>query len=204
VDHVGAEADVAHHLDAAADPDVDLAGADERRDEVVGLLAGAALRVDGGAARVPAVPAREPGVAHHVPGLLAGLRDAAADHLLDVGGVDAGALDQRLLRPGQELRGMQAREPPAPELAPRDRGPQGSDDHRFAHRCLLSGAPFRAGRAAAGGRSGFPSQSLPSSMPLVGTPTPAVTSTQSFRAGWLTDVPRTSRTPSFTPLMPWM
>ena len=47
-------------------------------------------------------------------------------------------------------------------------------------------------------------QSCPRIIPLVGTPTPAVTSTWSFFAGWFSDVPRISRTPSFTPFIPWM
>ena len=40
--------------------------------------------------------------------------------------------------------------------------------------------------------------------PLVGTPVPAVTSTFSTPGTWFTDVPRTCRTPSAMPFMPWM
>ena len=43
---------------------------------------------------------------------------------------------------------------------------------------------------------------LPRIMALVGTPTPDVTSTWSLFFGWLTEVPRMRRTPSFTPLIP--
>ena len=40
--------------------------------------------------------------------------------------------------------------------------------------------------------------------PDVGTPVPAVTSTCSTSSTWLTDVPRSCRTPSAMPFMPWM
>src|ERR1700720_628682 len=40
--------------------------------------------------------------------------------------------------------------------------------------------------------------------PDVGTPVPAVTSTCSTLSTWLTDVPRSWRTPSAMPFMPWM
>ena len=43
-----------------------------------------------------------------------------------------------------------------------------------------------------------------STSPLVGTPVPAVTSTCSTASTWLTEVPRTWRTPSAMPFMPWM
>ncbi len=46
--------------------------------------------------------------------------------------------------------------------------------------------------------------SFPRMMPLVGTPTPEVTSTCSTSGTWLIAVPRTWRTPSAIPLMPWM
>src|SRR5439155_10076151 len=47
-------------------------------------------------------------------------------------------------------------------------------------------------------------RSTPSTSPLVGTPVPAVTSTCSAPSTWLTDVPRTCRTPSAMPFIPWM
>src|SRR5262249_60618490 len=104
VDDVGAEANVAHHLDAAADPDVDLARAHQRRDQAVRLLPRAALGVDRRAAGVPAGAAQEPGDARDVARLLPRLRDAAADHLLDVLRVDAGPLDHRLLHAREQPR----------------------------------------------------------------------------------------------------
>ena len=44
----------------------------------------------------------------------------------------------------------------------------------------------------------------PRMRPDVGTPVPAVTSTCSTLSTWLTDVPRSWRTPSAMPFMPWM
>src|SRR5690606_11089621 len=46
--------------------------------------------------------------------------------------------------------------------------------------------------------------SAPRIRPLVGTPVPAVTSMCRTESGWLTEVLRTSRTPSAMPFMPWM
>ena len=105
---VGAEPDAAHRLDAAGDADVDGAGCDQARDQVVGLLAAAALAVDGGGADMLGQPGDQPADPGDVVGLLAELRDAAADDLLDLAGVDAGLVDQSLLRGAQQLGGMQA------------------------------------------------------------------------------------------------
>src|SRR5690606_27374037 len=187
VDHVRAEPHVAHHLDAARDPDVDRARRHERAHQVVGLLARAALRVDAGAARRVAATGGEPGVARHVVRLLARLGHAAADHLLDVARIDAGLLAQPHLDLGEQLHRVQARQVALSHLAARDRRAERLDDDGFAH-----------------ARVSFARQSCPRIMALVGTPTPAVTRTWSFFAGWLTEVPRISRTPSFTPFMPWM
>ena len=49
-----------------------------------------------------------------------------------------------------------------------------------------------------------PQRSAPSTSPLVGTPVPAVTTTWSTSSTWLTALPRTWRTPSAMPFMPWM
>jgi hypothetical protein len=82
------------HLDAAAMP-ASINRGDERR--TGGSPAGrAALRVGSGAA-VCQLAARQPRVARG-GSLLAGLRDAAADHLLTTSRVDAGALDHGLYR----------------------------------------------------------------------------------------------------------
>jgi hypothetical protein len=64
---------VAHHFDTASDPGVDAARLHERAHEMVGLLAGAALGIDGRGAARPSLVASEPGNARDVAGLLAGL-----------------------------------------------------------------------------------------------------------------------------------
>ena len=61
---------------------------------------------------------------------LAGLCHAAAGDLLGRRGLKAGPLKQRDLRGAEELRGVQAREHPAP---PADRSAYSLDDHRGTH-----------------------------------------------------------------------
>src|SRR5699024_4217331 len=61
--------------------------------EVHGLLAGAALAVDGGAGHVQGHAGGQPRGAADVAGLGADGVDAAEDHVVDDLGVDAGALD---------------------------------------------------------------------------------------------------------------
>ena len=53
-------------------------------------------------------------------------------------------------------------------------------------------------------RPGADGKPTESTSPLVGTPVPAVTSTCSAPSTWLTEVPRTWRTASAMPFMPWM
>ncbi len=105
---VGAQPDPAHRLDSARDADVDGTRRDQPGDQVVGLLAAAALAVDGRGADVLGQPRDEPAHPGDVVGLLAVLRDAAADDLLDSAGVDAGLFDQRLLHRAQQLGGVQS------------------------------------------------------------------------------------------------
>ncbi len=131
---VGAQADAAHRLDAAGDADVDGAGRDQAGDQVVGLLAAAALAVDGRRADVLGQAGGQPGDPGDVVGLLAGLRDAAADDLLDVAGVDAGLLDQRLLRRAQQLGRVQAGQP---SVSLADGAAGGFDDDRVTHSVRL-------------------------------------------------------------------
>ena len=131
---VGAEADAAHRLDAAGDADVDGAGGDQAGDQVVGLLAAAALAVDGRGADLLGQAGGQPGGPGDVVGLFAVLRDAAADDLLDVAGVDAGLLDERLLRRAQQLGRVQAGQPSVP-LA--DGAAGGFDDDRVTHSARL-------------------------------------------------------------------
>ena len=88
-----AERDVAHVLDARADDDVVDAGRDERRAEVHGPPGRAALAVDGRGGRLDRQALLQPGVARDVERLLTELLDAARDDVLDLGGVDAGSLE---------------------------------------------------------------------------------------------------------------
>ena len=131
---VGAESDAAHRLDAARDADVDGTGRDQAGDEAVGLLAAAALAVDGHGADVFRQPGDQPAHPGDVVGLLAVLRDAAADDLFDVAGVDAGLLDQSLLHRAQQLGGVQSGQP---SVALADRAAGGFDDYRVTHAARL-------------------------------------------------------------------
>src|SRR5438105_1531613 len=87
----------------------------------------------------------EPRVAGHVERLLADLADAATDHILDLGCVDAAAVDQRFEREAQHLDRM-----PAAELTASfaEGGSPAGDDHRVVravaaatvvHDCLSTG-----------------------------------------------------------------
>ena len=83
-------------------------GCDQAGDQPVGLLPAAALAVHGHRADMLGQPGDQPADPGDVVGLLAELRDTAADDLLDVTGVDAGFLDQSLLRGAQQLGGVEA------------------------------------------------------------------------------------------------
>jgi hypothetical protein len=131
---VRAEADAAHRLDAARDADVDGTRRDEAGDQAVRLLAAAALAVDRHRADVLRQPRNQPAHPGDVVGLLAELRDAAADDLLDVAGIDAGLLDERLLRGAQQLGGVQTGEP---AIALADGAAGGFDDDRVTHSVRL-------------------------------------------------------------------
>ena len=79
----------------------------------------------------PATSHADPG---DVVGLLGELRDAAADHLLDLAGVDAGLLHDRPLHSAEKLGRMQAGQPSVP-LA--DRAAGGFNDDRVTHSARL-------------------------------------------------------------------
>ena len=131
---VGAQPDAAHRLDAARDADIDGAGGDQAGDQVVGLLAAAALAVHGGGADMFGQTRGQPRHPADVVGLLPVLGHAAADHLLDLAGVDAGLVHQCLLHGAQQLGRMQARQPSIP-LA--DRAAGGFNDDRVTHPARL-------------------------------------------------------------------
>ena len=78
------------------------------------------------AAVVEREPGREPRGAGDVERLLAGLADAAADDLLDLGRVDTGPVDQRLL---DETEGLGRVHGGQAAVALPDGGADGIDDH---------------------------------------------------------------------------
>ncbi len=131
--HALSETDVAHHFDAAGDADVDGTGLHQRRHQVIGLLSGAALRVDGGAGDAPVGAARQPGVARQVVRLLARLRHATADNLLDQRRVDPRLLDDRGLDHPEQCRGVESAQPTGNRLAAANGRTQRFDDHSFRH-----------------------------------------------------------------------
>ena len=103
-------------------------------DQPVGLLPAAALAVHRHRADVLGQAGDQPAHPGDVVGLLAELRDAAADDLLDVAGVDAGLLDERLLRGAQQLGGVQAGQP---SVALADGAAGGFNDDRVTHSVRL-------------------------------------------------------------------
>ena len=134
--HPVAEGDMAHVLDAAADDDVVDAGGDERRGEVHGLLGGAALAVDCRGGGLDRKAGLEPGVPADVHALLAELLDTAGDDVLDLGGVDARALDNLGVRLREERRGMDVLVDALLLMAASDRGANRFDDDDLAAREL--------------------------------------------------------------------
>ena len=101
---------------------------------MIGLLPAAALAVHGGGADVFGQARNEPSDPGDVVGLRGELRHAAAYYLLDLTGVDACLLHERLLRRAEKLGRMQARQPSIP-LA--DRAAGGFNDDRVTHPARL-------------------------------------------------------------------
>jgi len=132
-----AHRDAAHRLDAGGDHDVVGSRHHALGREVERLLARAALAVDAGAADALGKPCSERRVATDVHPLLADLRDAPHDDVLDLGRIDARPLDERRQRAGREVHGVHGEEP-AGLLAAPERGADGVHDHGFSHRRLLS------------------------------------------------------------------
>ena len=108
----------------------------------------------------------------------------------------AGAPRGRHPDPRAVRRGQRERVGDGPQLRGRRR------DHRAGHDVRLHRRPHHGGRAAKWGSTGPGPQDR--MRPLVGTPVPAVTSTGPSPGTWLTEVPRTWRTASAMPFMPWM
>src|SRR4051794_13174811 len=130
--HAVGEGDVAHVLDARADRDVMDAGGDEGGGEVHGLLGRAALTVNRGGRGLDRKAGLEPGVAADVHALLAELLDAAGDDVLDLGGIDAGAVDHLGVGLGEEVGGVGVFVVALLLVASADRGPGRFDDQDLA------------------------------------------------------------------------
>ena len=108
---------------------------------------GPAHAIEGGAADVEREPRDQRGVARDIEPLLAHLVDAADHHVLDLGGIDLHALDERLERVGQQV----VRANPGERAALLSHGgPHRPHDHRVCS-CPVITSPYRwrAGRAAA-------------------------------------------------------
>ena len=159
VERVGSETHPAHGLDPTGDADLDGIGTDQIGHEIVGLLSRAALAVDRGGRGLVGEALAQPGGPGHVGRLLTGLRDAAADDLLDRARVHAGPLHQLDLGMAEELGGVEAGHP---SVALADRRAHCFDDDGLGHgafpfvRCRPSfqTAPVRASSWWDAGRPG--------------------------------------------------
>ena len=145
--------DARHHLDAARDDEVELPRPDCRRRVEVRLHRGAALAVDRRAGDRDRPAGGERDVAADVPRLLVDLRHAAPLHVLDLGGIDAVPLHERVHDLRRELVAADVRERPV-LLA--DRAANRIDDHcaglRHARDCTaVDAAQERQDRAAEAG-----------------------------------------------------
>ena len=149
-----------HHLGATADGEVLVAGHHHRRGEVVGRDARAAEAVERHAAGAHVVAGVERRHATEVAALLADLRAGAPDDVVDVGGVEAVAIDERLEHRGGDVLGVEVGERPLPLLADAPRRAACVDDECFSHRhslgrgrAILSHRGARRPSAHAGGCS---------------------------------------------------
>ena len=127
---VGPQRDAAHDLDPAGDAGVDGTRGDQVVDEVIGLLGGTALTVDGGGRHLVGQPGQQPGGAGHVEALFARLGHAPAHGLLHHARVDARTLDHLDLDGTEHIGRTQAGEP---AVALADRRADSFDDYRLRH-----------------------------------------------------------------------
>ena len=127
----------AHRLDAARDRDVVRTRDDALRGEMHGLLAAAALPVDGGAGDRHRETGVQQGRAPDVERLVARLADTSRDDVVDESGVEARALDQGGEHRGEQIGGVDPGQRAARLPLPR-RGADDVDDDGTGH----AGFPF--------------------------------------------------------------
>src|SRR5215211_267239 len=108
------------------------AGSDQCGAEVDGLLGRAALTVDGGGGRLHREPGLEPCVPGDVDPLLAELLHTARDDVLNLGGVDPGAVDQLGVGLREQAGGMDVLVVALLLVPAADREASGLDDHYLA------------------------------------------------------------------------
>jgi hypothetical protein len=104
--------------------------------EVHGLLAGAALAVDGGGGHMGRQARSQPGQAARRAGLLARLAHAARDHVVHRARVDAAALHQLLQHLAEQIDGMETGQG-AVGLGPGHGAADGIDDDGDVHMNLM-------------------------------------------------------------------
>src|SRR5581483_4514318 len=130
-----AHRDARHALDAGGDHEVVDAGHHSLGGEVGGLLRGPALPVDRGRGNGLRQAGREPGVPADVQRLVADLRHAPGDVVMDRGGVDPGTLDQPRQTRCEQLHRVELGVGAASAA---NGGANRLEDHGFAHRVLPS------------------------------------------------------------------
>ncbi len=131
----GAERNPTHHLDPACNDDVLLARHHRLHGEIQRLLARSAGAVDGGAGDGFRPPRGEDRVAADVARLVADLRYAAPDDVVDDFRVDTRTLHQRGEDEGGQVGGVHLGQS---AVALADRRPDRFDNYRFTH----SSSPF--------------------------------------------------------------
>jgi hypothetical protein len=105
------ERNAAHHLDAAGDDDILLTRHHRLHREVERLLAGTACAVDRGPGDALRPAGGEDRVAPDVAGLIADLRHASPDHVVDNLGTDTGAFQQFVEDDGGQVGGVHPGQP---------------------------------------------------------------------------------------------
>ena len=124
---------IAHHLAAARDDHILLAGHDGGRRQIDRGDAGAAEAVERHAAGLDVIAGVQSRHAAHIRALHADLGRGAPDHIIHLGGVDAVALGQSLQHGGGQMLRVQVRQRALADLANAPGRADGVDDPSFSH-----------------------------------------------------------------------